>query len=486
LRVYEATGSVQTDPGARLSPEELRLQNLEGELSVARSTLSDTNPRVRNLKAQVDALTAQIEASGVAESETQAPISAQETALDISLAEIDSRTKALEQEIQEANAELAELRISIERTPANGIILAGMEREQENIQSLYNGSVARLAAARMSSRVEAASKGERISVLEAASVPDEPSSPNRKQIAALGVLLGLGLAGGLFFLLELLNQVIRRPVDIVKALDITPLATLPNIETDATRRWRRAMQFASLLAVIAMVPTALWAIDTYYMPLDLLFEKIKNPNPFDILRTKAFLLMRQNGWTRMAVTSPNQSCGKSTTACNLAVGLSRQRENRTMLFDMDLRRPNVANLLGCKPTHGMQEMLTGEISPQEQMLSLRGNVALSMAPRPVIDSTQLLLSQHTSDKLDEIQHDFAPDIMNDPAGPMRARGGAANQCAGRGAQQLPPWHAGRSRLRGLWLRPPRRAHHPQPGGQAGGLLYSRHHNLATVLTKTLP
>ena len=276
LRVYEATGSVDSDPNARLSAEELRLQNLEGELSVARSTLSETNPRVRNLKAQVDALTAQIEASGVSESETQAPLSAQETALDISLAEIDSRTSALQQEIQEANKELAELRVSIERTPANGIILAGMEREQENIQSLYNGSVSRLAAARMSSRVEAASKGERITVLEAASVPDEPASPNRKQIAALGVLLGLGLAGGLFFLLELLNQVIRRPVDIVKALDITPLATLPNIETAAHRRWRRAAQFASLLAVIAMVPTMLWAIDTYYMPLDLLFEKIKD------------------------------------------------------------------------------------------------------------------------------------------------------------------------------------------------------------------
>lgn len=276
LRVYEATGSVDTDPNARLSPEEQRLQTLEGELSVALSTLSETNPRVRNLKAQVEALTAQIEASGGSQSETEAPISAQETALDISLAEIDSRTKALQQEIKEANEELAELRISIERTPANGIILAGMEREQENIQSLYNGSVSRLAAARMSSRVEAAAKGERITVLEAASVPDEPSSPNRKQIAALGVLLGLGLAGGLFFLLELLNQVIRRPIDIVRALEITPLATLPNIETASHRRWRRAVQFTSLLAVIAMVPTVLWAIDTYYMPLDLLFEKIKN------------------------------------------------------------------------------------------------------------------------------------------------------------------------------------------------------------------
>ncbi len=276
LRVYEATGSVEADPNARLSPEEQRLQTLEGELSVARSTLSETNPRVRNLKAQVDALTAQIEASGATQSETETPISAQETALDISLAEIDSRTKALQQEIKEANEELAELRISIERTPANGIILAGMEREQENIQSLYNGSISRLAAARMSSRVEAAAKGERISVLEAASIPDEPSSPNRKQIAALGVLLGLGLAGGFFFLLELFNQVIRRPIDIVRALDITPLATLPNIETASHRRWRRAVQFTSLLAVIAMVPTVLWAIDTYYMPLDLLFEKIKD------------------------------------------------------------------------------------------------------------------------------------------------------------------------------------------------------------------
>lgn len=134
-------------------------------------------------------------------------------------------------------------------------------------------------------------------------------------------------------------------------------------------------------------------------------------NPFDILRTKAFLLMRQNGWTRMAITSPNQACGKSTTACNLAVGFSRQRENRTMLFDMDLRRPNVANLLGHKPERGIKAMLTGEISPQDQMLCLRGNVAISMAPGPVADSTQLLLSQKTSDRLDEIQHDFAPDIM---------------------------------------------------------------------------
>ncbi len=135
------------------------------------------------------------------------------------------------------------------------------------------------------------------------------------------------------------------------------------------------------------------------------------PNPFDILRTKVFLLMRQNGWKRVAITSPTKSCGKTTTACNLAVGFSRQRENRTMLFDVDLRRPSVAKILGHKPEHGIKSLLTGDVAPQDQMVRLRTNVALSMARNPVSDPTQLLLAQQTSDVLDDIQAEFTPDVM---------------------------------------------------------------------------
>lgn len=276
LRVYEATGSVQAEGLPRLSPEEQRLQTLEGELSVAQSIFSATNPRVRNLQAQVDALKTQIEAATEPETEEEAAPTAQSTALDISLAEIDSRVGALTQEISDANEELVSLRDSIERTPANGIILAGMQREQENIQGLYNRSVGRLAEARTNLNVVSAAKGERVTILEAASIPNEPSSPNRKKIAAMGIGVGLGLAGGLFFLLELLNTSIRRPIDITKALEITPLTTIPRIETLAHKRWRRAAQISSLLVAIASVPAILWAVDTYYMPLDLVFEKIKD------------------------------------------------------------------------------------------------------------------------------------------------------------------------------------------------------------------
>ncbi len=143
-------------------------------------------------------------------------------------------------------------------------------------------------------------------------------------------------------------------------------------------------------------------------------------NPFDVLRTKVFLLMQQNGWKRLAITSPNKSCGKTTTACNLAVGMSRQRENRTILFDTDLRRPNIANLLGRKPPHSIKPMLTGDIAPQDQMLCLRGNVALAMNTATVPDSTQLLLAGRTAETLDRIQASFDPDMMIFDLPPMFA------------------------------------------------------------------
>lgn len=277
-RIYETTGTVNSLNETPLSPEEAQLRALENELRVAQSVFSETNPRVRNLRVQVEALRSQLDATLPPENQTEAqdPATPQSTALNISLAEIDSRLAALDQDIVDAQDELGVLQASIEKTPTNGIVLSGMEREQENIQNLYDAAVGRLAQAQASQRVELSAKGERITVLEAASIPSEPSSPNRTQVAAMGVGLGLALAGGFFVLLELLNTAIRRPVDIVRALEVTPLATLPRIETRADRRWRRAAQVASLLAVITIVPAVLWAVDTYYMPLDLLFEKIKN------------------------------------------------------------------------------------------------------------------------------------------------------------------------------------------------------------------
>ncbi len=277
-RVYDSTGQVATPQAAARTPEQAQLQRLESELRVALSVYSEQNPRVKSLQAQIEALRAEITALSAAapvdaENE-QDVVDPQRAALDVNLAEIDAQLGLLRQDVTNITAELASLQDTIERTPANAITLAAMERDLSNIERLYSTALARLQVAQMGEQVEDAGGGERITILEAASVPTTPSSPNRKAIIGIGVAIGLALAAGLFLLLELLNQSIRRPADIIRALEITPLATVPRIESAGRRRMRRAAQFVTLVIVLAGVPTALWMIDTYYLPLDLLYERL--------------------------------------------------------------------------------------------------------------------------------------------------------------------------------------------------------------------
>ncbi|WP_272011499.1 tyrosine-protein kinase family protein [Roseovarius sp. ZX-A-9] len=137
----------------------------------------------------------------------------------------------------------------------------------------------------------------------------------------------------------------------------------------------------------------------------------KAATPFDILRTKAILTMRQNGWKRLAITSPMPQSGKSTMACNIALGLGRQRDLRSILFDLDLRDPSLREFFKVQPPHGISEMLTGEVSFEEQALRYGDNVIVSMAQRAESDPTRILLAEETAEKLDEIQAEYEPDLM---------------------------------------------------------------------------
>ena len=133
--------------------------------------------------------------------------------------------------------------------------------------------------------------------------------------------------------------------------------------------------------------------------------------PFDILRTKILLQMRENGWTRLAITSPMPRSGKSTTACNLAMGIGRQQSLHAMLFDMDLGNPSVHSFFEHRPEHPISSVLTGAVPFEDQAVRIGGNVAISMANGPIDDPTRILLSSETEQHLDAIEARYKPDIM---------------------------------------------------------------------------
>ncbi|MGI9390952.1 MAG: GumC family protein [Boseongicola sp.] len=265
-----ALGSISQNE-IRLSPAQEALQSARAELNQALTIYSENNPRIRVLKTRIAQLESAATAEGSGSTDTEDPA---KRLFDLQLAELDQRAIYLDQQIDRAQEEIEELKIAIEKTPENAIRLEVPERDYENPLGQYNGAVENLAKAQTGERIEVLSKGERISVIEQASAPTEPNSPNRQLIAGGGVALGTALAIGFYILLELINKTIRRPGDLTRGLTIQPLATIPYLETSGGKARRRALQTIVIAGLGIGIPIALWATHTFYLPLDLLTDKI--------------------------------------------------------------------------------------------------------------------------------------------------------------------------------------------------------------------
>ncbi len=218
--IYNSTGSVGSTATAAppQDPTAIQLQQLKDQLASALAVYSPQHPTVVALKARIAALEAvqskkQASATGTSDktvgtapasgtasasnsaaasitgpeattnaSNTASPDVAA-TAFKLQIADIDSQISFDEDQKKLIETELASLKASIDATPGNAIQLDALQRDYDNTQTQYNNAVARLGAAQTGDRIEALSKGQRITVIEQAVVPDQPSSPNRKKIA---------------------------------------------------------------------------------------------------------------------------------------------------------------------------------------------------------------------------------------------------------------------------------------------------------------
>lgn len=151
------------------------------------------------------------------------------------------------------------------------------------------------------------------------------------------------------------------------------------------------------------------------------FETGTDAAPFDLLRTRMLQQARQNGWRRIALVSPHSSCGKSTTAANLAFSLARQRELRSITLDFDFRRAGLTDVFGESSSHGMPDVLERrvEFSDVARRFGTSTIFGLNTGSRTRIPS-ELLQSSDTSDVLNHIENAFAPDFMLFDLPPMLA------------------------------------------------------------------
>jgi uncharacterized protein involved in exopolysaccharide biosynthesis len=271
--IYRQTGQVQQETQQNMSPQEQELLATQAELDRVKSTYSERHPTVIRLTDRVARLQGIVDSLKSTQVGVDQNISRDQALFEASLAEYDNRIEFIENDLESTREEVEKLQAAIQRSSANGIELDALQREYESTQLRFNAAQANLNTALMSETVVDTGQGQRIEVIENAVVPRIPAGPNRPVIAAAGVVAGLGLAGAWFMLLEVLNRSIRRPAELVGRFNVTPITSIPYMESRGRRFARRAGLITATLAVFVAVPFALWYIDQNYLPLEIVVQK---------------------------------------------------------------------------------------------------------------------------------------------------------------------------------------------------------------------
>ena len=274
LNLFNTTGQVAEAPLEARTPEQVQLEALRNQLNDALAVLSPENPRVKVLNARI----AQVE--DVVRRQPKPVIEGRKETgnamLDLQLAELDARITDLGNQKSLVQDEFKKLTDSIEKTPVNTVKLDELTLDYQNIQLQYNGAVDRLAKASTGERIEFMARGQRIAVVEPPGVPNQPAKPKRLLIAGGGSLFGFMAGIGLIVLLETLNRSIRRPEDLIRTLGISPIATLPYIQTRKEAVLRRGRKILIALMILVGATALVYAVHTYYQPLDLIAERVMN------------------------------------------------------------------------------------------------------------------------------------------------------------------------------------------------------------------
>lgn len=234
VQTYETTGLLNNS--GPVSPEQQMLQELNRALSDQLAIFSENSPNIQALRKRIAAV--QESLRNRQDEDPKADGKKPLSELDIQLADIDDRLHYIAGVKPALTQSIAELSKTITTTPRNATILNALERNRDNIQTQYNTAVANLAEASTGQQIEMRSQGVRLSILEPATPPEGRLKPNRRRIVGAGVFGAAGLGLAFVVLLEMLNKTIRRPIELTKALELQPLATIPYIKAPAEPRRR--------------------------------------------------------------------------------------------------------------------------------------------------------------------------------------------------------------------------------------------------------
>ena len=177
----------------------------ETALIAAQAQYSDTHPDVVQARERLNALRRTFRAEPDPAAGPQQLIAANNQSIQTLIAQRDAM-------LARANSTIA----GQTRAPAVMEQASQLENQATTLRSQYQQISDSLLKAQNSARMTTEQRAERLTLVEPASLPDHPLSPNRSLIIALAALAGLGLG----LLIALVFEFVRKPIRSARQLEV--------------------------------------------------------------------------------------------------------------------------------------------------------------------------------------------------------------------------------------------------------------------------
>jgi polysaccharide chain length determinant protein (PEP-CTERM system associated) len=268
-----AGGQPSTDPTAVAANASAgqRLAQARANLAAQELRLKPEHPDIRRLKRQISDLEKQVEAEGqqpspssttptvVARGASPEEIRRRE-ALTQQKAEIETLGRQIlfkEGEERRLRAQAAEYQSKIDAIPGVESEWTQLDRDYATKQETYKNLLTNSQAAKIAANLEAQQIGEQFKVLDQPQVSDQATNANRLQINLIGLALGLFLGIAIVGFLEFRDTSFRSESDILNALALPVLATVPFAPSAADLgRERRQRMLLSASGAVMLVACA--------------------------------------------------------------------------------------------------------------------------------------------------------------------------------------------------------------------------------------
>jgi capsular exopolysaccharide synthesis family protein len=290
---------------------------------------------------------------------------------------------------------IADQKVLADRLTVDSIDYNILAREVETDRQLHEGLLQKLKETDVAAGVRSAN----VHVIDRGHVPTLPTSPNVPFDLMIGLTFGL-MAGVMVAVgIDFFDRTVKTAEDVERDLRVPYLGAIPAFD----KQWKKANGGHLVPLGDNRGPAA-----KGHRSAAIYWESYR------ALRTSLLFSSPERRPRSLLVTSAIPGEGKSTTSVNLAIALA-QTGARTVLIELDMRRPKIAQQFNITSKQGMSQYLSGqsELHTEIQETGVPNLCLVPAGPVPP-NPAELMGSPRMTVALDLLQRHFEYVVIDGP------------------------------------------------------------------------